>query len=160
MRRSKRLQASQTESDDRQEDTVERNAASDHEEGNNDEGDGGNGIHLAVPGDRYAIPSDEFEKDGEDDGLGRATRYVVVSRLERGTTLMWFDGDEEPTRYRGRLRHWTDFLLGGDPLSDELEEMFLSLEVLGGVRRETPPCCPERFEEPASAFGEGRKFWK
>ena len=139
MRRSKRLQASQTLEDDRQEDTVERNAASDHEEGNNEEGDGENGIHLAVPGDRYAIPSDEFEQDGEDGGLGRATRYAVVSRLERGTTLMWFDGDEEPTRYRGRLRHWTDFLLGGDPLSDELEEMFLSLEVLAGVRREAPP---------------------
>ena len=41
MRRSKRLQASQTESDDRQEDTVERNVTSDHENGSEDEGDGG-----------------------------------------------------------------------------------------------------------------------
>ena len=106
------------------------------------------------------ISSDEFEQDGENGGLGRATRYAVVSRLERGTTLMWFDGDEEPTRYRGRLRHWTDFLLNGGPLSDELEEMFLALEVLAGVRAEAPPCCPKRSEEPAAAFREGSKFRK
>ena len=98
MRRSKRLQASQTETDDRQEDVTERNVTSDHEGGVESDGGGGNGIHLVVPGDRYAIPSDEFDLGGEDDSLGRATRYAVVSRLERGTTLMWFDGDEEPTR--------------------------------------------------------------
>ena len=92
--------------------------------------------HKAVRGDRYVVPDREFEGSAED---SEATRYCVVVRVERGTCLVWFDGDERPTRYPGRLEEWTDYRQTPDDCDTDTDETFMSVEYQAGVRESPPP---------------------
>ena len=93
MRRSSRLQRLQDPSDHPFEGDNDHDGKESDESGAESEFEPEHLIHLAEVGDRYAIPDSEFEHGEGKEGDEHVTRYGVVSRRERGTTLMWFDGD-------------------------------------------------------------------
>ena len=90
-------------------------------------------VKVAEVGDRYAIPSSCFEGRSGDGERDDVTRYAVVSRRERGTTLLWFDGDSQPTRYPGNMDDWGQYHVTINDCSEDMEAIFQELEVKAGV---------------------------
>ena len=96
-------------------------------------------VHKSIVGDRYVVPNDEFEHDSDSGNDHMLFRYGVVSRVERGTTVLWFDGDTHPTRYPGRCESWTAYLTNLDDCSSEQEDIFTTVEMAAGIRANHPP---------------------
>jgi len=100
--------------------------------------------HKAVRGGRYKVPYDVFHPDfntDPNDPTDHPHRYGVVTKLERGSTCIWFDGDCRVSRIKGSLEEWSEYRLPPDEWGDISPEdyiLFHETEERAGYRWRAP----------------------
>ena len=99
--------------------------------------------HKAVRGGRYKIPYDfhpDYDTD-PDDPTDHPHRYGVVTKVERGSTCIWFDSDCRVSRIKGSLEEWSEYRLPPDEWGDISPEdyiLFHETEERAGYRWRSP----------------------